>query len=176
MRVRWRGMELPTRVERDSKVSYERYGKFYIEPFERGFGTTVGNGLRRVLLSSLQGSAVTSVKIAGVSHEFSSVKGVMQDVTDIILNIKNLIVRLDSDEPKTMKISVNQAREVTAADIEADPAIEVINKDVLIATLTEDVNFEIEMKVENGRGYVPASERIADMDRFDQEVGVYIPL
>jgi len=172
MRVRWRGMELPTRVERDSKVSYERYGKFYIEPFERGFGTTVGNGLRRVLLSSLQGSAVTSVKIAGVSHEFSSVKGVMQDVTDIILNIKNLIVRLDSDEPKTMKISVNQAREVTAADIEADPAIEVINKDVLIATLTEDVNFEIEMKVENGRGYVPASERIADMDRFDQEVGV----
>jgi len=172
MRVKWRGLELPTRVERDATVSSDKYGKFFIEPFERGFGTTVGNGLRRVLLSSLEGSAVTSIKAAGVNHEFTSLKGVMEDVTDIVLNVKNLVVRLQGDEPKMMKVSANKAGVVTAADIVADPAIEVINKDAVIATLTEDIDFEMEMVVENGRGYLPASERIAAMDRFDQEIGV----
>jgi len=172
MRVTWRGLELPTRVERDKKVSSDKYGRFYIEPFERGFGTTIGNGLRRVLLSSIEGSAVTSVKIAGVDHEFTSIKGIMEDVTDIILNVKSLVVRLNSDEPKTMKVSANKQGKVTGADIVADPAIEVISKDLVLATLTEDVNFEMEMVVENGRGYLPASERIAAMDRFDQEIGV----
>jgi len=152
MRVTWRGLELPTRVERDTTVSSDKYSRFFIEPFERGFGTTIGNSLRRVLLSSLEGSAVTSIKIANVDHEFTSIKGVMEDTTDIVLNVKSLVV-------------------ITAADIVADPAIEVINKDFVIATLTEDVNFEMEMVVENGRGYVPASERIAAADRFDQEVG-----
>jgi len=174
MRVKWRGLELPTRVERDTTVSSNKYGRFFIEPFERGFGTTIGNGLRRVLLSSLEGSAVTSIKAAGVDHEFTSIKGVMEDVTDIVLNVKNLVVRLQGQEPKTMKVSAKKAGAIKAADIVADPAIEVINKDMVIATLTEDVNFEMEMVVENGRGYLPASERVAAMDRFDQEIGVIL--
>jgi DNA-directed RNA polymerase subunit alpha len=171
MRVTWRGLELPTRVERDKTVSDGKYSRFYIEPFERGFGTTIGNSLRRVLLSSLEGSAVTSIKIAGVEHEFASIKGVMEDVTDVVLNIKNLVVRLHDSGPKTMKVSANKAGVITASDIVADPAVEVINKDAVVATLTEDVKFEMEMVVENGRGYVPASERIAAADRFEQEIG-----
>jgi len=171
MRVTWRGLELPTRVERDTTVSSDKYGRFFIEPFERGFGTTIGNSLRRVLLSSLEGSAVTSIKVTGVDHEFTSMEGVLEDVTEIVLNIKNLVIRLQSEGPKTMKVSANKAGVVTAADIVSDPAIEVINKDTVLATLTEDINFELEMVVENGRGYVPASERIADMDRFEQELG-----
>lgn len=171
MRVKWRGLELPTRVVRDKTVSSDKYGRFYIEPFERGFGTTIGNSLRRVLLSSLEGSAVTSLRAVGVDHEFTSINGVMEDMTDIVLNVKNLVVRLLGEGPKTIKVSSDKAGVVTAADIVADPAVEVTNKDAVIATLTEDVNFEMEMVVEIGRGYVPASERIAAMDRFDQEVG-----
>ncbi len=171
MRVTWRGLELPTRVERDTKVSSEKYACFFIEPFERGFGTTIGNSLRRVLLSSLEGSAVTSIKIAGVSHEFSSIDGVMEDVTNIILNIKSLIVRLHDSGPRMMKLSCNKTGVVTAGDIQADPAVEIINKDAVIATLTKDIKFEVEMEVEKGRGYVPASERVAATDRFDQEIG-----
>ena len=172
MRVTWRGLELPTRVEQDTTVSSNKYGRFFIEPFERGFGTTIGNSLRRVLLSSLEGSAVTSIKIAGVDHEFTSITGVMEDVTEIVLNVKNLVVRLHSQGPKTMKVSADKAGVVTAADIVADPAIEVVDKDMVLATLTENVNFEMEMVVENGRGYLPASERIAGADRFDQEIGI----
>ena len=171
MRVTWRGLELPTRVERDTMISSDKYGRFFIEPFERGFGTTIGNSLRRILLSSLEGSAVTSIKIDGVDHEFSSIKGVLEDVTDIVLNVKNLIIRLHDQGPKTMSISADKAGVVTAADIVADPNIEVINKDLVLVTLTENVKFNMEMVVDNGRGYVPASERIAAADRFDQEVG-----
>jgi len=171
MRVTWRGLELPTSVEQDTTVSSDKYGRFFIEPFERGFGTTIGNSLRRVLLSSLEGSAVTSIKIAGVDHEITSISGVMEDVTDIVLNVKSLVVRLDSDQPKTMKISVEKAGVVTAADIVADPAIELINKDSVIATLTKELHFEMEMVVEKGRGYLPASERLESLDRFDQETG-----
>jgi DNA-directed RNA polymerase subunit alpha len=171
MRVTWRGLELPTRVERDTVISSDKYGRFFIEPFERGFGTTIGNSLRRILLSSLEGSAVTSIKIEGVDHEFSSIKGVMEDVTDIVLNVKSLVIRLHDEGPKTMNVSANKTGVITAADIVADPAIEVINKDLVLVTLTEDVNFNMEMVVENGRGYVPATERIAVADRFDQEVG-----
>jgi DNA-directed RNA polymerase subunit alpha len=171
MRVTWRGLELPTHVERDTTVSSDKYGRFYIEPFERGFGTTVGNSLRRVLLSSLEGSAVTSIKVAGADHEFTSLAGVMEDVTEIVLNVKSLIVRLQAEGPKVMKVSANKAGVVTAASIVADPAIEVINKDAVLVTLTEDVNFEMEMVVEKGRGYLPASERIAVADRFEQEIG-----
>ena len=174
MRVTWRGLELPTRVEQDTVISSEKYGRFFIEPFERGFGTTIGNSLRRILLSSLEGSSVSSIQIKGVDHEFSSIKGVMEDVTDIILNVKSLIIKLNDQGPKNMTISTNTAGVVTAADIVADPSIEVINKDLVLATMTEDINFEMEMTVENGRGYVPASERIADTDRFDQEIGKII--
>ncbi len=171
MRVTWRGFELPERVEKDTMVSNNKYGRFFIEPFERGFGTTIGNSLRRILLSSLEGSAVTSIKIDGVNHEFTSIKGVLEDVTDIVLNVKSLVIRLRGEGPKIMKVSSNKAGVITAADIVADPAIEVIDKDVVLATLTKNVKFEMEMVVENGRGYVPASERILAMDRFDQEVG-----
>ena len=171
MRVTWRGLELPTRVERDTMISSDKYSRFFIEPFERGFGTTIGNSLRRILLSSLEGSAVTSIKIEGVDHEFSTIKGVMEDVTDIVLNVKSLVIRLHDDGPKTMTVSANKAGVVTAADIVTDPSIDLINKDLVLATLTEKVNFQMEMVVENGRGYVPASERIAEADRFDQEVG-----
>jgi DNA-directed RNA polymerase subunit alpha len=158
-------------VEKDTAVSTDRYGRFFIEPFERGFGTTVGNSLRRVLLSSLEGSAVTSIKIAGVDHEFTSIRGVMEDTTDVVLNVKSLVIRLTGSGPKTMKVTANKAGVVTAANIVADPAIEVVSKDVVLATLTEDVNFEMDMVVENGRGYVPVSDRITDADRFEQEIG-----
>ena len=171
MRITWRGLELPTRVERDEQVSTNTYGRFFIEPFERGFGTTIGNSLRRVLLSSLEGSAVTMVKIKGVDHEFSTISGVMEDVTEIILNIKKLIVRMQGDEPRIMKLIAKKAGQVTAEMIEADPSIELVNKDLVLATLTEDVAFEMEMLVGNGRGYSPAAERIAEADRFDQELG-----
>jgi len=115
MRITWRGLELPTRVERDTRVSSDKYGRFFIEPFERGFGTTIGNSLRRVLLSSLEGSAVTSIKAAGINHEFTSIEGITEDVTDIVLNVKNLVVRLQGQGPKTMKVSAKKAGVITAA-------------------------------------------------------------
>ncbi len=171
MRITWRGLELPTQVERDKDVSMDTYGRFYIEPFERGFGTTIGNSLRRVLLSSLEGSAVTSVKIAGVDHEFSTISGVIEDVTEIIMNVKKLIIRMQGDELRVIKITAQSKGEVTAGMIKCDPSIEIINKDLVLATLTEDVKFEMAMLVGNGRGYSPASERIAETDRFNQEIG-----
>ena len=171
MRITWRGLELPTRIERDAQISTETYGRFEIEPFERGFGTTIGNSLRRVLLSSLEGSAVESIKISGIDHEFSSIQGVMEDVTDIILNVKKLVVRLQSGEPKTITVKAQKAGPVTAGMIECDASVHIVNEDLVLATLTEDVNFEIEMEVGNGRGYSPATERVAEADRFDQELG-----
>lgn len=172
MRIRWRGLELPSRVELDTDASTDRYGRFVIEPFERGFGTTVGNSLRRILLSSLQGSAVSSVKIAGAAHEFTTLPGVLEDVTDIILNIKNLIVGLDSDdESKTMSVARHTAGEIRACDIVTDPAITIVNEDLLLATLTDDVHFEMEMTVRNGRGYASADENAGP----EQEIGV-IPI
>jgi len=170
MRIRWRGLELPSRVTRDQQASTDTYAKFVAEPFERGFGTTVGNSLRRILLSSLEGAAVTHIRLKGADHEFSSLPGVMEDVTDIILNVKSLIVKLDGDEPKEMKISTHKAGAVTAGNIEADPAITIINKDHVIATLTENVNFEMTLTVAKGRGYVTAAENIEDVD--EQEVGL----
>lgn len=170
-RMRWRGLELPSRVNRDASVSTDTYGKFTAEPFERGFGTTVGNSLRRILLSSLEGAAVTHVRIRGADHEFSSLPGVIEDVTDIILNIKALVVKLDGDEPKEMKISVNKAGVITAGAIEADPAITVINKDQVIATLTEDVKFEMTFTVNKGRGYRAAADH-AEEGEEEQELGV----
>jgi DNA-directed RNA polymerase subunit alpha len=171
MRITWRGLELPTRIQRDAEISSPTYGRFYVEPFERGFGTTIGNSLRRVLLSSLEGSAVTSIKITGADHEFSTMPGVIEDATEIVLNIKRLIVRLHGDGPRTMKVVANKAGEVTAGMIEADPSIEIVNKDLVLVNLTQNVKFEMEMAVDNGRGYSPAAERVAEMDRFEQEAG-----
>ena len=170
MRIRWRGLELPSRVVRDQQVSTEQYGRFHAEPFERGFGTTVGNSLRRILLSSLEGAAVTKVRIKGADHEFSSLAGVMEDVTDIILNIKALVVKLDADEPKTMRLTSKKAGAITAGMIEADPAITIVNKDMVIATLTEDVTFDMTLTVSKGRGYVTASEHLEGEE--EQEIGL----
>src|SRR5690606_30538963 len=132
MRIRWRGLELPSRVVRDEQVSTDTYGKFIAEPFERGFGTTVGNSLRRILLSSLEGAAVTHIRLKGAQHEFSSLPGVIEDVTDIILNVKSLIVKLEGDEPRQMTLRANKAGPVTAGMIETDPNVTVINKDLVI--------------------------------------------
>ncbi len=174
MRIRWRGLELPARVLRDEVASTPTYGKFIIEPFERGFGTTVGNSLRRILLSSLEGAAVTHVKIRGSDHEFTSVAGVMEDLTVIILNVKALVVRLNSDTPKTMRVSVRgeagRTVEVRADRIEADPAIEIINKDQLLATLTDNVSFDMEMSVAHGRSYSTADDHKVEGE--DQIIGV----
>jgi len=170
MRIRWRGLELPSRVVLDQQVSTDTYGKFSAEPFERGFGTTVGNSLRRILLSSLEGAAITHIKLKGAEHEFSSLSGVMEDVTDIILNVKSLIVKLDADEPKELKLSANKAGAITAGMITGDPAVTIINKDLVIATLTENVPFEMGLTVAKGRGYVTASENIEDID--EQELGL----
>ncbi|MCL4211746.1 MAG: DNA-directed RNA polymerase subunit alpha, partial [Phycisphaerales bacterium] len=153
----------------DRKSLTRTFGRFTAEPFERGFGTTVGNSLRRILLSSLEGAAVTKVKITGVTHEFSTLPGVMEDATDIILNIKNLVVSMDSDEPKTMRLAATGPGEVTADLIEADTAITIHNPELVICTLTSERDIEIEFTVARGRGYVPASEQYSRHD--DQVIG-----
>jgi len=173
MRVRWRGLELPSRVVQDPKFVGMTYGRFTVEPFERGFGTTVGNSLRRVLLSSLEGAAVTGVKIRGAEHEFTTLPGVLEDVTDIVLNVKNMVVQLESEEPRMMRLAAQGPGEVTADLIEADTNVTILDKDLVIATLTEEVDFEMEFHVERGRGYVPASDHQASKE--EQEIGV-IPI
>lgn len=173
MRIRWRGLELPSRVVSDAKSKTDASARFTVEPFERGFGTTIGNSLRRILLSSLEGAAVTAIKIKGAQHEFTSLPGVMEDVTEIVLNIKSLIVKLEGDEPRTMKLAARGPGEVTAELIEADASITILNKDLVIATLTDKVDFEMELRVAKGRGYVPASEQYNKSD--EQEDGL-IPL
>lgn len=168
MRIRWRGLELPSQVVLDEELSTPTYGRFVIEPFERGFGTTVGNSLRRVLLSSLKGAAVATVKITGAPHEFSTLRGVLEDVTDIILNVKSIVVGCDSDEIKTMTVSRDRKGAVRAADIVADPAVEIVNPDLVLATLTDDVRFQMDMTVRSGRGYATAEENQGP----EQEIGV----
>jgi len=166
MRIRWRNLELPTRVV--AEETSEDYGRFTAEPFERGFGTTVGNGLRRVLLSSIEGSAVTTVKIAGVRHEFTALNHMVEDITDVVLNIKKLLVRLHSDGPATLRIDRNTKGAVTAADIVCDPGAEIVNPELHICTLTEDAEFSCEMTARRGRGYVTAEEN----EEPEQEIGV----
>src|SRR5438128_6640167 len=168
MRIRWRGLELPNRVGSDRATLTDTYGKFTAEPFERGFGVTVGNSLRRILLSSLEGSAVTRVKIQGVQHEISTIPGVVEDVTDIVLNIKSLVVKNSSELPRTIRIDRHERGVVTAANIIADEAVQIINPEHIIATLTDDVPFVVEMKVENGRGYRMAEENVQQ----EREIGV----
>ena len=171
MRIRWRGLELPPQVVLDKAVSTNTYGRFTIEPFERGFGTTVGNSLRRIMLSSLEGAAVCAIRIVGAEHEFSSLDGVLEDVTEIVLNIKSLVIKMEDDQPRKLKISVNKKGEVTAADIETDANVTVLNPNQLICTLTKSRKFEMWMEARIGRGYVTAAENT----RPDQEIGV-IPL
>lgn len=171
MRIRWRTFELPSRVAADTAGNNSGYGKFIIEPFEKGFGHTIGNGLRRVLLSSIEGSAVTQVKISGVSHEFATIEGVLEDVTDIVLNLKLLLVKISGDEPVTLKIDVSKKGPIKASQIKTDNRSEIVNTDLVIATLTADVHFECEIVAQKGRGYVTADENAPE----DREVGV-IPI
>src|ERR1051325_3215532 len=168
MRIRWRGLELPSRVVSDRDTLTDTYGRFSAEPFERGFGVTVGNSLRRILLSSLEGSAVTRVKIQGVQHEISAIPGVVEDVTDIILNIKSLVVKNQSDQPKTLRIERHERGVVTAANIITDEAVQIINPEHIIATLTDDVPFVVGMRVESGRGSRMAEENVEQ----EREIGV----
>ena len=168
MHIRWRGLELPGSVTADAKTLSPTYGKFVAEPFERGFGTTVGNSLRRVLLSSLEGSAVTQIKLSGALHEFTTIKGVVEDVTDIVLAVKSLVVKNHSESTRVIRVEKSTRGPVTAGDIQVDEAVEIVNKDLVLATLTDDVPFELEMVVENGRGYVPSSEQA----QASHEIGI----
>jgi DNA-directed RNA polymerase subunit alpha len=171
MRIRWRGLELPSRLERDESLSTDVYGKFIIEPFERGFGTTVGNSLRRILLSSLNGAAVYAVKIAKAPHEFTTLPGVMEDVADIILNIKGIVIEMEGEESRLLKVSRDKAGEIFAGDCEAEAGVRIVNPELKIATLSEDVPFELEMRAKSGRGYATADENSGP----EQEIGV-IPI
>jgi DNA-directed RNA polymerase subunit alpha len=151
-------IEKPNKIEIVELSEDKRYGKFVCEPLERGYGTTVGNGLRRMLLSSLEGAAITSIKIDGVLHEFSTIEGVRDDVTNIVLNLKQLCLKMQGNEPKTIRIEVEGEAEVTGADVIHDADIEVLNPDLHIATLNEDGRLYMEMTVERGRGYRPAEK------------------
>ncbi|MFA5794108.1 MAG: DNA-directed RNA polymerase subunit alpha [Candidatus Brocadiia bacterium] len=172
MRVKWREFELPNRIVLDDKTRTTTYGCFAAEPFEKGIGYTLGNGLRRILLSSIAGAAVTSVRIKGVEHEFATIEGVVEDVTDIILNLKKLCIRLNSSEPRKLFLNVTKQGEVTAADFTPDPTIEIVNPELHIATLNDEKTLEMELTVKKGRGYVPAEEHMAAESR---EVGL-IPI
>ncbi len=159
------------RIECVESPADESYGKFIVEPLERGYGTTLGNSLRRVLLSSLPGTAVTTIKIAGVQHEFSTIPGVKEDVTEIVLNIKSLIARLHRDGPKTVYIEADGECEVTAADIKSDGEVEILNPELHIATLGPDASLSMELTISHGRGYVPA-----DKNKPAQTVAGVIPI
>ncbi len=156
MGVKWRDFQMPKRLDCEESTYTDRYGKFIAEPFERGYGVTLGNSLRRILLSSIEGSSVTSMKIEGVTHEFSTIPGVLETVSDIILNVKELVLRSHSKTPKSIYIKANKKGNVTAKDIISDETIEVLNPDHHLFTLTQDVDVNMEMEVARGRGYVPA--------------------
>ena len=156
MGIKWKDFQLPKRLECDESTYTNTYGKFTAAPFERGYGVTLGNSLRRVLLSSIEGSAVTSVKFQGAQHEFTTIAGVLEDIPEIILNIKNLALNSHSKIPKTIFIDKDSKGEIKAKDIEGDDTIEIINPNLYIATLTKNAKFHLEMEVSRGRGYVPA--------------------
>ncbi len=167
----WKGFQKPKRLAYELETLTHRYGKFYAQPFERGFGTTVGNALRRVLLSSIEGAAITAVKIEGVLHEFQSIPGVVEDATDIILNLKQIPFKLHTDIVKTIYLAANEPGEVTSAMIEEDADFEVLDKNVYIATVSEGGRLALEMRLKNGRGYISADRN------FDEDLPVgYIPV
>jgi DNA-directed RNA polymerase subunit alpha len=167
----WKGFQKPKRLEFEPETLTPTYGKFYAQPFERGFGTTIGNALRRVLLSSIEGAAITAVKIEGVLHEFSSLPGVVEDVTDIILNLKQIPIKMHTTEEKLLTLDVTRKGKVTAADVQGDSTIEILEPDAPVATLSENGKLQMEMRVSMGRGYVSADKN------FDEDMGIgYIPI
>ncbi|MEA3464920.1 MAG: DNA-directed RNA polymerase subunit alpha [Thermodesulfobacteriota bacterium] len=160
----WRDLIKPKHVQVETKSLTSNYGKFYAEPFERGFGTTIGNSLRRILLSSLQGAAITSVRIKGVLHEFSSIQGVTEDVSDIILNLKSVLLRLEGQESRNVRIVKKGAGVITAGDIVTDANVKVLNPDMFIATCTKEADVEIDMVVSLGKGYGTAERNRDEKD------------
>ncbi|ERP31313.1 DNA-directed RNA polymerase subunit alpha [Chitinivibrio alkaliphilus] len=162
--MKWKSLLMPKGITVENPNDIPNYGKVIVEPLERGWGHTIGNGLRRVMLSSLQGAAVTSIRIDGALHEFSTVSGVKEDVTDIILNIKKLRLRLIADEPQTLKVNLKGSGVVTAGDIEDNPNVDVLNPDLVLATVNEDADSSIEMYVYDGKGYVASDENKKEDD------------
>jgi len=167
----WRGFQKPKRLAVETESLTDKYGKFSAQPFERGFGTTIGNALRRVLLSSVEGAAVTAVRIEGVLHEFQSITGVVEDVTDIILNLKQIPFKLNGEGPKALYLRADQSGVVTSGMIEADGDVEILDKDVYIATISEGGKLDMEMRLKRGRGYISADKN------FDTDLGIgFIPV
>ncbi|HEX5236659.1 MAG TPA: DNA-directed RNA polymerase subunit alpha [Silvibacterium sp.] len=167
----WRGFQKPKRLAVESETLTEIFGKFSAQPFERGFGTTIGNALRRTLLSSIEGAAVTAVKIEGVLHEFQSIGGVVEDATDIILNLKQIPFKLSGEGPKALYLRVDQPGVVTSGQIEADGDVEILDKDIYIATVSEGGKLDMEMRLKRGRGYISADKN------FDSDLGIgFIPV
>ena len=167
----WKGFQRPKRLEFERETLTDRFGRFYCQPFERGFGTTVGNALRRVLLSSIEGAAITAVQIDGVLHEFSPIKGVVEDATDIILNLKQLPFTCHVDHTKTLTLRKDKPGPVRASDIEADADIEILEPDAIIATIAEGGKLHMQLRVKRGRGYVSADRN------FDEDLGIgWIPI
>jgi len=167
----WKGFNRPKRLDFERETLTDRFGRFYAQPFERGFGTTVGNALRRVLLSSIEGAAITAVQIDGVLHEFSPIKGVVEDATDIILNLKQLPLKCHVDHTKTLTVRVDKPGPVRARDIEADADVEILEPDAHIATVSEGGKLHMQLRVKRGRGYVAADRN------FDEDLGIgWIPI
>lgn len=169
--MHWKGFQRPKRIETDHDTLTPTYGRFVAQPFERGFATTLGNALRRCLLSSIEGAAITAINIEGVLHEFSSMSGIVEDVTDVILNLKEVPILLHGDEPRLLTLDADGPKEVTSKDFTNDPQIEVFSKDVHIATLNEEGTMRLQAQVKNGRGYVAADRN------FDETMGIgWIPI
>jgi DNA-directed RNA polymerase subunit alpha len=167
----WKGFQRPKRIEVDQDSLTQTYGRFTAQPFERGFATTIGNALRRCLLSSIEGAAITAVNIEGVLHEFSSIPGVVEDVTDIILNLKQIPIRLHSEDSKVLSIEVQGPGKVAAGQMAEDPQIEVFDNNVHVATLNEEGKLKLQAQVKRGRGYVAADRN------FDESMGIgWIPV
>jgi DNA-directed RNA polymerase subunit alpha len=167
----WKGFQRPKRLEFERETLTDRFGRFYAQPFERGFGTTVGNALRRVLLSAIEGAAVTAVKIEGVLHEFSPIQGVVEDATDIILNLKQIPLKVYTDQPKTLTLRATKPGEVRARDIVVDADVEILEPEAHIATVSDGGKLEMELRIKRGRGYVSADKN------FDEDLGIgWIPI
>jgi len=167
----WKGFQKPKRLEVDRDSQTDQYGRFFAQPFERGFATTVGNALRRVLLSSIEGAAVTAVRVEGVLHEFSPIPGAMEDTTDLILNLKRVPLKMHVDHPKTLMLRTSEPGEVRAKHITPDPDIEILDPEAYIATLGAGSTLSVEMRVKQGRGYVSADKN------FDEDLSIgWIPL
>jgi DNA-directed RNA polymerase subunit alpha len=167
----WKGFQKPKRLATDTESLTDKYGHFWAQPFERGFGTTIGNALRRVLLSSIEGAAITAVKIEGVLHEFQSLPGVVEDATDIILNLKQIPFKLNGEGPKAIYLRADQPGVVTSGMVETDADVEVLDKNVYIATVSEGGKLDMEMRLKRGRGYVSADKN------FDEDLGLgFIPI